>query len=79
MIKILRNFFAAVACATPAAAQVAASDSVAEHARGNRFSVGGYGEAAYTREFLATMCIAILTRGNIRMIQVMGALTFLTL
>lgn len=54
MIKILRNvFFAAVACATPAAAQVAASDSVAEHARGNRFSVGGYGEAAYTREFFS--------------------------
>lgn len=44
----------ALACsfaATPVQAQVAASDSVYSHAKGNRLSIGGYGEAAYSRNF----------------------------
>ena len=32
-------------------AQVNAADSVMEHASGNRLSVGGYGEAAFSRNF----------------------------
>ena len=32
-------------------AQVNAADSVMQHARGNRLSVGGYGEVAYSRNF----------------------------
>jgi len=36
---------------TTAQAQVNAADSVMNHARGNRFSVGGYGEVAYSRNF----------------------------
>lgn len=35
----------------PAAAQVVAADSVMQHAKGNRLSVGGYGEIALTRNF----------------------------
>lgn len=34
-----------------AKAQVAAADSVMEHAKGNRLSIGGYGEIAYSRNF----------------------------
>ena len=34
-----------------ASAQVNAADSVMNHAKGNKFSVGGYGEAAYSRNF----------------------------
>ena len=33
----------------PARAEVA--DSVMQHVKGNRLSVGGYGEVAYSREF----------------------------
>lgn len=33
------------------AQQESASDSVQQHARGNRLSVGGYGEVAYSRNF----------------------------
>ena len=36
---------------TSAMAQVSAADSVMNHAKGNRLSVGGYGEAAYSRNF----------------------------
>ncbi|WP_314695518.1 hypothetical protein, partial [Prevotella histicola] len=36
---------------TTAMAQVSAADSVMNHAKGNRLSVGGYGEAAYSRNF----------------------------
>ena len=32
-------------------AQEVAADSVMQHARGNRLSVGGYGEVAYGRNF----------------------------
>ncbi|EFZ36331.1 hypothetical protein HMPREF0663_12398 [Hoylesella oralis ATCC 33269] len=32
-------------------AQVNASDSVMQHAKGNRLSIGGYGEVAYSRNF----------------------------
>ena len=36
---------------TTAMAQVSAADSVMNHAKGNKLSVGGYGEAAYSRNF----------------------------
>lgn len=35
----------------PALAQVSATDSVQQHAKGNRLSVGGYGEIAYSRNY----------------------------
>lgn len=38
-------------CANGASAQVSATDSVQQHAKGNRLSVGGYGEVAYSRNF----------------------------
>lgn len=41
----------AAAGANTAKAQVAAADSVMEHAKGNRLSIGGYGEVAYSRNF----------------------------
>jgi len=41
----------ALACATAADAQEAAGDSVMQHAGGSRFSVGGYGEVAYSRNY----------------------------
>lgn len=42
----------AMACSfSTAQAQVNASDSVMNHARGNRLSLGGYGEVAYSRNF----------------------------
>lgn len=41
----------AMGMATTASAQVSAVDSVMEHAGGHRLSVGGYGEAAYSRNF----------------------------
>ena len=34
-------------------AQVNAGDSVMQHVKGNRLSVGGYGEVAYSREFFS--------------------------
>lgn len=37
-----------------ASAQVNAADSVMNHAKGNKFSVGGYGEAAYSRNFYSS-------------------------
>ena len=37
---------------TTAMAQVSAADSVMNHVKGNKLSVGGYGEAAYSRNFL---------------------------
>ena len=37
--------------ALPIQAQVSAADSVMAHAGGHRLSVGGYGEAAYSRNF----------------------------
>ena len=43
---------AAAVCAPLAAqAQTVAADSVMQHSRGNRLSVGGYGEVAYSRNF----------------------------
>lgn len=44
---------AAVAVCSPLAsnAQTVAADSVMQHARGSRLSVGGYGEVAYSRNF----------------------------
>ena len=37
--------------ATNVMAQVDATDSVMQHAKGSRLSVGGYGEVAYSRNF----------------------------
>ena len=34
-------------------AQVNAIDSVMNHVKGNKLSVGGYGEIGYTREFFS--------------------------
>lgn len=44
---------AAVAVCSPLAAdaQIVAADSVMQHAKGSRLSVGGYGEVAYSRNF----------------------------
>ena len=41
----------AIGCVSAANAQVNASDSVTNHVKGNRLSVGGYGEVAYSRMF----------------------------
>lgn len=41
----------ALGMATTANAQVSAVDSVMNHAGGHRLSVGGYGEATYSRMF----------------------------
>ena len=43
----------AACCLHPgnAMAQYSAADSVYQHAKGNRLSVGGYGEIALTRNF----------------------------
>jgi len=41
----------AVASLSPAMAQVDAVDSVMGHVKGNRLSVGGYGEVAYSRNY----------------------------
>ena len=55
MSKIKTAFSAcALACclaAGTAQAQTSASDSVYQHAKGNRLSIGGYGEVALTRNF----------------------------
>lgn len=41
----------AIGCVSAANAQVNASDSVMNHVKGNRLSVGGYGEVVYSRMF----------------------------
>jgi len=38
---------------SPAQAQVNAADSVMQHVKGNRLSVGGYGEVAFSREYFS--------------------------
>ena len=43
--------FSLLAGTTTAHAQVNAADSVMNHAKGNKLSIGGYGEAAYSRNF----------------------------
>lgn len=53
-IKTVLSIIGAAACMlTPdcAKAQYSAADSVQNHVKGNRLSIGGYGEAAYTRNF----------------------------
>lgn len=50
--KVLSTCVLAATLATGNAnAQVVAADSVMQHAKGNRLSIGGYGEAALTRNF----------------------------
>jgi len=55
MEKKMKHFVlaltAALALTTAASAQEAAGDSVMLHAGGSRFSVGGYGEVAYSRNY----------------------------
>ena len=43
----------AVAGVATVHAQVNAADSVMQHAKGNKLSVGGYGEVAYSRNFFS--------------------------
>ena len=43
----------AVVCAAETEAQVNAADSVMQHAKGSKLSVGGYGEVAYSRNFFS--------------------------
>ena len=53
-ITTVLSIIGAAACIlTPdcAKAQYSAADSVQNHVKGNRLSIGGYGEAAYTRNF----------------------------
>ena len=51
-----KTLFASCLCASalsvsPAMGQSVAADSVMQHVKGNRLSVGGYGEVAYSRNF----------------------------
>ena len=43
----------AVVSAAETEAQVNAADSVMQHAKGSKLSVGGYGEVAYSRNFFS--------------------------
>ena len=52
-MKRLIGMIAFVSMVLTANAQVNAADSVMQHTRGNRFSVGGYGEVAYSRNFFS--------------------------
>ncbi len=52
-MKRLVSFIAFISMVLTANAQVNAADSVMNHAKGNRLSVGGYGEVAYTRNFFS--------------------------
>ena len=55
MSRIITTLFAgALLCGltTTAKAQINAVDSVMNHVKGNRLSLGGYGEAAFSRNFL---------------------------
>ena len=53
MMNIVRIFFVTttLCLSLQTQAQVSAGDSVMSHARGNRLSVGGYGEVAFSRNF----------------------------
>ena len=56
-MKTMKTTFVSMACAValcaPLAshAQTVAADSVMQHKKGNRLSIGGYGEVAYSRNF----------------------------
>ena len=50
-ISFLAGFTAIMSLNSTANAQVNAGDSVMSHAKGNRLSVGGYGEIAFSRNF----------------------------
>ena len=58
---------------TTATAQVSAADSVMNHVKGNRLSLGGYGEAA---TFIATTETVTPHRDFIKTTPVMGGSTF---
>jgi hypothetical protein len=58
IIKMKKSTIVSMACAAVAVcsplaadAQIVAADSVMQHAKGSRLSVGGYGEVAYSRNF----------------------------
>ena len=54
VVLILFTFhFSLFTSLSPARAQVNAGDSVMQHAKGNRLSVGGYGEVAFSREYFS--------------------------
>jgi hypothetical protein len=50
-MKRYLSFIAIAAITSTASAQVNAADSVMQHASGNAFSVGGYAEVGYSREY----------------------------
>ena len=52
-------------------AQVVASDSVMQHAKGNRLSIGGYGEAALSRMFYSDHVNRYSTPQNYKGVQQM--------
>ncbi len=53
MKRVLLILFTLHCSLFTAIAQVNAGDSVMQHVKGNRLSVGGYGEVAYSREFFS--------------------------
>ena len=68
----------AVAGVATVQAQVNAADSVMQHVKGNKLSVGGYGEVAYSI-FLVIMLVDIVSPRNIRTILAMVDSIFLML
>ena len=52
-MKRLIGIMAFVSMVLTINAQVNAADSVMQHVKGNRLSVGGYGEVAYSRNFFS--------------------------
>ena len=50
-MKNLMTLMAVLSMSLTAGAQVNAGDSVMQHAKGNRLSIGGYGEVAYSRNY----------------------------
>ena len=78
MMKFISGItFAVLLSGTTAVhAQVNAADSVMTHAKGNKLSLGGYGEAAYSRNFTVIMVIVIRRQVFIRRTQAMEDLIF---
>ena len=52
-VKVVLSFYLFTFLPLNTLAQVNAADSVMQHTRGNRLSVGGYGEVAYSRNYFS--------------------------
>ena len=52
-MKRLIGIMAFVSMVLTVNAQINAADSVMQHVKGHRLSVGGYGEVAYSRNFFS--------------------------